>query len=91
MTTKTLHDLLTELDTTLRNTPQLSAEDRALLAHVQAELTRRDSTSNAVANVKTAPALPSNTRDVVTRLQAEHPRLASLFAATLDALSDLGV
>jgi hypothetical protein len=87
MADRTLRDLMTELDATLRSGRELSAEDRALLERAQAEL----AVALAAKPVTATPGLRSSVGDALQRLQIEHPRLSSLLSATLDALSDVGV
>jgi ElaB/YqjD/DUF883 family membrane-anchored ribosome-binding protein len=91
MTAKTLQDLLTEVETVLRDSAT-SAKDRTVLDNVRTEL------KAALTSVTTqppapaeAPTLRSQLQEAVENLEREHPRLTSLLARTLDLLSDVGV
>jgi hypothetical protein len=87
MADRTLRELMTELDATLRSGRAISAEDRALLERTRADL------EAALASQPTAttPRLRQSVGDALQRLQIEHPRLSSLLSAALEALSDVGV
>jgi len=88
MADRTLRELMTELDATLRSGRELSAEDRALLEQIQTEL------GVALAARPSSPPPPrlrQSVGDALQRLQIEHPRLSSLLSSALDTLSDLGV
>jgi hypothetical protein len=87
MADRTLRELMTELDATLRSGRELSAEDRALLERAHAEL----AAALAAKPVAATAGLRTSVGDALQRLQIEHPRLSSLLSATLDALSDVGV
>jgi len=87
MPNKTLQELLLELDETLRSGGTIERDDRVLLEQLQVDL-------QAVLGRDAAPEpqpLRARLSDAVVKLQREHPRLATLLASTLDALSDLGV
>ncbi|HKP58400.1 MAG TPA: DUF4404 family protein [Polyangiales bacterium] len=88
MPDKRLHELVVELDQTLRAGGAISAEDRALLERVHREL---EATLARPSSPQPPPTLRGNLRTALERVQAEHPRLSGLLSATLDALSDLGV
>jgi Domain of unknown function (DUF4404) len=89
MPDKRLHELVVELDKTLRAGGTISAEDRALLERVHRDL------EITLASRPSAPEPPAtlrgNLRTALERMQAEHPRLSGMLSVTLDALSDLGV
>jgi hypothetical protein len=86
MADRTLRELMTELDTTLRSGRELSPEDRALLEQARAEL------ETALAAKPTTPTRQlRQSVGALERLQIEHPRLSGLLTAALDALSDVGV
>jgi hypothetical protein len=87
MADRTLRELMTELDATLRSGRELSAEDRALLKQAHGEL----ETALAVTPIAPTPRLRQSVGNALERLQVEHPRLSGLLSAALDALSDVGV
>jgi hypothetical protein len=84
-----LHDLLIQLETALHESSALSAEDRAQLGRLHADLSR--ALAERPATSGSPHSLRRKAEELVERLQIEHPRLASLLSATLDGLSDLGV
>jgi Domain of unknown function (DUF4404) len=88
MPAQSIHELLDELESTLRMPGNLSQAERARLTQVHADLKAAVSEYPSV-----APPHPlgERVREAVDRLQAEHPRLSGLLTAALDALSDLGV
>ena len=88
MTPRPLHELLHELDSTLRAGAPIPAEDRALLERVQREL----ALLAALPQPSAAPHnLRENLREALQRLQIDHPQLSALVSRTLDTLSDLGI
>jgi hypothetical protein len=88
MPAQSIHELLAELESTLRSGRNLSEAERARLMQVHADL--KAAVSEYPSTVPPHP-LGERVRDAIDRLQAEHPRLSSLLTAALDALSDLGV
>jgi hypothetical protein len=88
MPPQTIHELLAELESSLRSGANLSDAERARLTQVHADL------KAAVSVHPSAPPphpLSERVREAVERLQVDHPRLSSLLTATLEALSDLGL
>jgi hypothetical protein len=88
MPAKTVHELLIELESTLRAGEPIRDEDRALLARLHADLQAALAAKPAALPPHT---LRENVREALGRVQADHPNLSNLLRATLDALSDLGV
>ena len=86
MPDKTIHELLVELEASLRGGDAINDEDRALVRDLHADL------NAAVAKPAAAPAnLRPNLSAAVDSLSARHPRLSSLLSRALDALSDVGL
>jgi hypothetical protein len=88
MPPQSIHELLAELESSLRNGDNLSDAERARLTQVHADL------KAAVSAHPSEPpphTLTERVRDAIDRVQAEHPQLSGLLTAALDALSDVGV
>ena len=87
MSTKSLQELLREIEDVLRAGGPIKLDDRELLEQLRRDL-------HAVLDARPISG-PRSVRDQLSeamgRLQAEHPRLSGLLSATFDALSDLGV
>lgn len=90
MPDRQLQDLLRQLDQELRSGSAIAEEDRALLKQVKLDL-------EAVL-ARSAPSEPPDDASLRDRLnaafrrfEADHPGLANLMNATLDALNRLGV
>jgi Domain of unknown function (DUF4404) len=88
MADRTLRELMTELEATLRSGRAISAEDRALLERTHADL---EAALAARPSAPPTPRLRQSMGDALQRLQIEHPRLSGLLSAALEALSDVGV
>lgn len=86
MSDKTLRDLLTELKAQLQNDAITKAERAELQQlHSNLEAALREPAKSA------KPGLQSDVQSAVERLEGNHPKLTSLLARVLDALSDVGV
>jgi hypothetical protein len=87
MVTKSLQELVREIEETLHAGGPIKHDDRDLLEQLRRDL-------RAVLDAQPSPG-PHSLRDqlrvAIGRLQAEHPRLSALLSSTFDALSDLGV
>ena len=88
MTDEHLKELATEIKTSLQS-PAVTQSDRAVLEQVHSELQAVLSTPAAGDNP------PRGLRDkllhAIERLEGEHPRLTSLLAQSLEALTDIGL
>ena len=87
MSDKSIHELLTELEASLRGGQAISEQDRELLGKVHAEV-------SAAVRAKPGHSVPSvkpGVQTAIDQLSAKYPHLSSLLSRTLDALSDLGV
>ena len=91
MTQRPLHDLLAELESTLRSGGHISPEDRALLERVHVDLEVALASQPPAAGPAEPHSLRDNIRAALDRMSAKHPKLSSLLSRTLDTLSDLGV
>ena len=87
MTDKSIHELLTELEASLRSGQAISEQDRELLGQVHADVSAAVQAEPGQGD----PAVKSGLQAAIDQLSAKHPHLSSLLSRTLDALSDLGV
>jgi hypothetical protein len=81
-----LRALLDELHQELGSANRLDAESRALVEQVLEDLDRLESPPT-----NSAAAPEQGLRDLVLRLESEHPRLAAAVGQVADALGRLGI
>lgn len=79
-----LRSLLAELHRELGTADRLDAESRALVEQVLADVDRLDAPP-------TSSAPDDALRDLVLRLETEHPRLAAAIGQVADALGRIGI
>jgi hypothetical protein len=82
-----LRSLLTELRRELGSANQLNAESRALVEKVLADLDRQD----LAARQERHGTDNGDLRDLVLKLESEHPRLAAAIGQVADALGRIGI
>jgi hypothetical protein len=82
-----LRSLLTELRRELGSANQLNAESRALVEKVLADLDRLD----LAARQERHGTDNGDLRDLVLKLESEHPRLAAAIGQVADALGRIGI
>jgi hypothetical protein len=76
-----LRALLAELHRELGSAERLDAESRSLVEQVLQDLERLES----------PPTADAGLRDLVLRVESEHPRLAAAIGQVADALGRLGI
>jgi hypothetical protein len=82
-----LRALLTELHRELGTADRLDAESRRLLEQVLADADRLD----AGPAVEASGTSDGDLRDLVLKLESEHPRLAAAIGQVADALGRIGI
>jgi hypothetical protein len=81
-----LRTLLTELHRELGSADRLDAESRALVEQVLADVDRLDTAAS-----QGQAANDGDLRDLVLKLESEHPRLAAAIGQVADALGRIGI
>ncbi|MBL8225328.1 MAG: DUF4404 family protein [Chromatiales bacterium] len=82
-----LRTLLTELHRELGSAERLDAESRALVEQVLADVDRLDTAAGQASQGRDDGDL----RDLVLKLESEHPRLAAAIGQVADALGRIGI
>jgi hypothetical protein len=82
-----LRALLTELHRELGSADRLDTESRALVEQVLADVQRLD----AGPATETGDTSDGDLRDLVLKLESEHPRLAAAIGQVADALGRIGI
>lgn len=82
-----LRALLTELHRELGSADQLDPESRALVEQILVDVERLEAPPAA----ESAGATDGDLRDLVLKLESEHPRLAATIGQVADALGRIGI
>jgi hypothetical protein len=90
MPERQLHDMLLQLDQELRYGSAIAEQDRELLERVKVDL-ETVLAARPQAEAAVDESLRERLGSAVRRFEADHPSLANLMNAALDALNRLGV